>query len=156
MCLYHNLHSCSCRCSWGGSPLQAPPAVETAQCMGVGATGLPPCVPQDTAWTFQPFCYPLSISFSLPSWLPDTEKQNHHCHCHYCAVLALSAHHWDFSVSLLALTQVSGMYRWDISASQGNEGGVLMGVKHNVTHKKIIFVCYLLWKLFNSWQLSWN
>lgn len=150
MCLYHSLHSCS---RWWQSP-SGSSCSGNSPTYGLGDHRPPTVFTPGQSLDFSALLLP-SFHFlwvSLPSWLPHTEKQNHHCH--YCAVLAPHVHHWDFCMSLLPLTAISGMHRWDISASQGNEGGVLMGVKHNVKHKKIIFVCHLLWKLFNSWQLS--
>lgn len=54
----------------------------------------------------------------------------------------------------MAQSAIGEMYKQDISVSQGNEGGVLTGLKCTVTHNKIVFVYYVLGKLFNSWQLS--
>lgn len=111
------------------------------------------------AWPglFSPLsCYPPSISFgfSLSSWLPDPEEQNHHCH--HCTALAPNVHHWDFCRPLMARSAIGEMYRQDISVSQGYEGGVFTGVKRTVTRKKIVFAHHVLGESFNSWQLSWN
>lgn len=105
--------------------------------MGLGTTGLPPCVPQGMAWTFQRFILLSSFHFlwvSLFNWLP--EAQNYHCH--HSTMLAASFHHQDFRRSLLAWSAFSKMYRQDTSASQKNEGGVLTGVKHTVICKIIL------------------